>query len=132
GNRHTCGRTDAGSRRHRPDGAAVSDPTFLIAIGFVSLMIGLSKGGFGAVVVALTTPVLTFAVSSVQEAVGLVLPLLLVGDVLALRVYWGKWDMRYIRLLLPMAAVGALVGVYLLANLPDDILRRILGVFSLV
>ena len=71
-------------------------------------------------------------VMPVSAAVGLTLPMLLLGDVLALRAYWRQWEWRYLRLLLPTAAVGILVGVMLLTNLSDVLLRRLLGIFTLV
>src|SRR5690606_5105514 len=52
--------------------------------------------------------------------------------VFALWAYWKTWDMHYIRLMLPLAILGIGVGTFLLASLPDDVLRRLLGVFTLV
>ena len=70
------------------------------------------------------------------QAVGIVLPLLLIGDMFALRMYWKKWDMQQIKLLLPMGIVGVIIGtiiLWLLANRPDDtLLRRIIGLFTLI
>jgi uncharacterized membrane protein YfcA len=65
------------------------------------------------------------------QAVSLALPLLLIGDIFALRLYWRDWDMRLIGLMLPMAALGVIGGSTLLASLPDIALRRILGGFAL-
>jgi uncharacterized membrane protein YfcA len=67
----------------------------------------------------------------VQEAVVLVLPLLMFADLFALRVYWNKWDMRYIKLMLPIGLIGMLMGAWVLVNLPDVALRRVLGFFTL-
>jgi uncharacterized membrane protein YfcA len=104
--------------------------TFVLAMA--ALLAGLSKGGLGGPVpIALTTPLLAL-VMPVKEAVGLILPVLIFADTFALYAYWQKWDMRYVRLLLPAAIVGILVGTLLLSNLSDDILRRILGGFTLV
>lgn len=105
--------------------------TILIFI-LVALLVGLSKGGLGGPVpVSLTTPLLTL-VLPVSQAVGIVLPLLLFADVFALYFYWRKWDMRYIRLMLPAAVIGVILGTMLLAGLPNDVLRRIIGGFSLI
>lgn len=104
---------------------------FAVVIILASLLIGLSKGGLGgALPVALTTPLLS-QVLPVPRAVGLALPLLLIGDAFALRIYWREWDSRIIRLMLPMAIVGIVVGTLLLANLPDEVLRPLLGLFTL-
>lgn len=105
-------------------------PTSL-AILIAALAIGIAKGGLGGAVVGLVVPLLS-TVMPVGQAVGLTLPLLLLGDMLALRAYWREWEWRYLRMLLPAATVGVLIGVLLLTNLSDLALRRILGGFTLM
>lgn len=99
-------------------------------IALVASLIGLSKGGMGAVLVVLATPLLSQAMP-VTEAISLTLPLLLIADAFALWMYRNTWDMRYIRLMLPAAVIGVIIGTALLASLPDLVLRRILGIFTL-
>jgi uncharacterized protein len=109
---------------------------FIILVLIIGLLIGLSKGGFGGPVpVALITPLLS-QVMPASQAVGLVLPLLLVGDLIALRIYWRQWDIQRVRMMLPWAIVGVIIGgallIILAENKQDLLLRRILGVFTLV
>jgi uncharacterized membrane protein YfcA len=54
-----------------------------------------------------------------------------VGDWLALRWYWGKWDRTQVKLMLPISLVTLMIGTYLLATLPGRSLRIILGVLTL-
>lgn len=105
--------------------------TLIVVIVAVSLLIGLSKGGLGAALVVLTTPLLTLVMPA-KQAVSTALPLLILADGLALWMYWKKWDMRYIRLMLPMAVIGVVIGTYLLATLPELTLRRLIGGFALI
>jgi len=109
---------------------------FIILVFVIALLIGLSKGGFGGPVpVALLTPLLSQIMPAAQ-AVGLVLPLLLVGDLIALRMYWGQWDLDRVKLMLPLAVVGIVVGALVLLLLAESqqdlLLRRILGAFTLL
>jgi uncharacterized protein len=109
---------------------------FIILVLIVALLIGLSKGGFGgAVPVSFLTPLLS-QIMPASQAVGLVLPLLLIGDIIALRIYWKQWDIRYVKLMLPLAIIGIIVGGRLLLLLADShqdlFLRRILGAFTLL
>jgi uncharacterized membrane protein YfcA len=98
----------------------------------VALLIGLSKGGFGgSVPVSLTAPILILVMSP-QQAVGIILPLLLFADAIALYFYWGQWDMRYIRLLVPMSVIGVIIGTVLLATLDGSALKRSIGLLTLV
>lgn len=104
----------------------------IVSLVLVGLLIGLSKGGIagpaaGGIVLFLMTRSMTVA-----EAAGITLPLLIFADFFALHAFWKKWEMRYIRLLLPAALVGIAMGTLLLTSLPDDFLRRTLGIFSLV
>ncbi len=106
------------------------ETTLLLA--FAGLWVGLVKGGVAG---PLGGPLLLFVLThrfTVQEVVGISLPLLIFGDIFAMRAYWGKWDQHHIRLLLPSAILGIVFGTYLLANLPDDVLRRIVGLFILI
>lgn len=102
-----------------------------IVIAVVGILIGLSKGGMGAVLVVLVTPLLSLVMPT-AEAVSFSLPLLIFADVIALYLYWKQWDMHYIRLMLPYAVVGVAVGTVLLATLPDLTLRRVLGIFTFI
>lgn len=104
---------------------------FYVVLILVALLIGLSKGGLGAVLGVLVVPILTLVMPP-QEAVSLALPLLIIGDVFALHTYWKTWDMRYVRLLLPTAIIGLLIGTYLLKNLDSLTLRHVLGFFTLL
>jgi uncharacterized membrane protein YfcA len=104
--------------------------TETLVIIIVALLVGLAKGGFGPVG-GLIVPVLSTQMP-VSDAVGLALPLLIVGDWFAMRAYWRKWDTRHIKLLLPGAVVGIVFGLALLTSLSDDTLRRVLGVFTLI
>ncbi len=104
----------------------------IAVIVVVAFMIGLSKGGLGGpVLVALVAPVLS-QIMPVSQAVGITLPLLLVGDIMALIAYWRAWDMGYIRLMLPPAIVGVAFGIVLLTVLDDKALRLALGLFSVL
>ncbi len=103
---------------------------FSLIILIAAIFIGLVKGGLGPVGGALIVPVLSTTMP-VTDAVGLTLPLLLVGDWIALPVYWRKWDVKELRLLLPGGVIGVVMGIVLLTTLSNDALRHILGVFTL-
>jgi uncharacterized protein len=110
--------------------------SYFVTVALVSLLIGLSKGGLGGPIpVSLITPILSLVMPTPQ-AVGVTLPLLLFGDTMALKMYWRKWNMQQVKLLLPTGILGVIAGTLLLALLatrPDDtMLRRTLGIFALL
>lgn len=104
---------------------------FYVILIVVTLLIGLSKGGMGAVLGVLVAPLLVLVMSP-ASAISLSLPLLMIGDIFALYSYWKKWDMHYIRLMLPTAVIGIIIGTYLLATLNSLTLRHIIGLFTLL
>lgn len=97
----------------------------------VCLLIGLSKGGLGAFLAVLAIPLLA-QVMPVKDAQSVALPLLIVADWFALWVYRNTWDMRYLWRLLPPAIIGIAVGTALLTSLPDQTLKRIVALFTLM
>jgi uncharacterized protein len=108
-----------------------ADPVYVaIIIAILGFMIGFSKGGFGGLG-ALLTPLLAL-VLPVASAVGVLLPMLMVGDVFAVYMYWKEWDLNLIKRMMPAGIVGALAGTFLLSWLPPDGLRIVLGIFVLV
>jgi len=110
--------------------ADLNTVTVAIVIALLGFMIGLAKGGFGGLG-ALLTPLLAL-VLPVALAVGVLLPMLMVGDLFALYMYWREWDLDLVKRMLPAGVAGALAGTLLLSWLPPDGLRILLGVFVLV
>jgi uncharacterized membrane protein YfcA len=109
---------------------------FTLIVLITAIFIGLSKGGFGGpVLVSFLTPILSQVMPATQ-AVGLVLPLLIIGDVIAVWIYWKQWDMQQVKLMLPLAIIGILIGSGLLLVLAEShqdlVMRRILGAFTLL
>ena len=101
-----------------------------VVIALLGFMIGFAKGGFSGLG-ALLTPILAL-VLPVASAVGVLLPMLMVGDVFAVSMYWKEWDWDLVKRMLPAGIVGALAGTFLLARLSTNGLRIILGIFVLV
>lgn len=106
------------------------DGAHLLA-GFAVLFIGVSKAGFGGGLGMLTTPLCAIAFGS-KDALGIVLPLLCVGDLVSLRYYWGRWDRRNLKFLLPGVVLGVLLGVQLIGRLSPQQLNTVIGALAVV
>src|SRR6266498_48207 len=100
-----------------------------VVIAILGFMIGFAKGGFSGLG-ALLTPILAL-VLPVALAVGVLLPMLMVGDAFALYMYWKEWDLDLVKRMLPAGIIGALVGTFLLSSVSPNGLRIILGIFVL-
>ena len=99
-------------------------------IALLGFLIGVTKGGFNGVG-SLLTPLLSL-VLPVSSAVGVLLPMLIVGDACALYTYWGEWDGKLVWRLLPAGLAGALAGTYALTACSPNALRMALAVFVFV
>lgn len=104
-----------------------SDPLALTIVALVAFLIGLAKGGFSGLG-GLLTPLLALTMAP-AEATGVMLPMLIFGDWFAVYSYRGEWDLRVFWSMLPAAAVGSLLGTWLLTALSSDGLRIVLAGF---
>jgi hypothetical protein len=105
--------------------------TAILITILVCTIIGLSKGGLSPALAVVCAPLLA-SVMPVRQALSLTLPLLMIGDLFALYSYWKKWDIRYVWLLLPTAVIGIFLGAYVLASLPDQAIRQLMGAFVIL
>ena len=101
---------------------------FLFAVPAV-IFAGISKGGFGSGAAFAATPFLALILTPGQ-AVGLMLPLLMVMDVAAIGAYWRKWDWHRARLLLLGAVPGIALGGLLAGVANPDVFRLLIGLIA--
>ncbi len=108
----------------------LADPWFyLVSIPGVMLY-GIAKGGFGGPIPILAVPLMALVMPPAQAA-AILLPILVVMDALVVKTYWGVFDRAALRVLLPGALLGVLLG-YLLAGVMNEHYMRILvGLLSL-
>lgn len=67
-----------------------------------------------------------------REGIGLMLPLLIIGDMLTLTFYWRGWDKENLFALFPGVVVGIVAGMFLLRHIPDSEFRVVIGVLAVV
>ncbi|MEM8632927.1 MAG: sulfite exporter TauE/SafE family protein [Pseudomonadota bacterium] len=102
---------------------------FAMAIPAV-VFAGISKGGFGSGASFAAAPFLALILEP-AVALGLMLPLLMLIDVAALRVYWRRWSRRDATRLIIGALPGTVLGTILIARADGDVLRVLIGVVAL-
>ncbi|MBT1064138.1 sulfite exporter TauE/SafE family protein [Bowmanella sp. Y26] len=105
------------------------DPFSLGLIALVVVLTGISKSGFAGALGIFSVPLLLLVLSP-QQALGLMLPLLLLADMFSLKSYWRQWDSARLRVLLPGVAIGLLLGSLLLGHLPTLWLQGLIGSLS--
>jgi uncharacterized membrane protein YfcA len=108
----------------------ILDPLFYVAAVPAVALTGLSKGGFGGAFGFAAVPLMALVISPVQAA-GLMLPILLIMDVVAVIAYRRTFDRRVVRLLLPAAVVGTAAGWATASVVSDDAVRIVVGLIAL-
>ena len=98
---------------------------FTAAIGVI--FFGISKGGFAGPASILAIPVMALSMSPITAA-GILLPILLIMDFLAIYFYWNKWDLNNVYIILPPAILGIFIGGITFQYISADSIRIIIGI----
>ena len=98
-------------------------PSIFIAFGLACFLTGLSKAGLGGGIGFLMTPMLTL-VMPLNKAVGVLLPVLMLADIFTLAVYWKRWEMHRIWVLLIGGIAGITLATFVLVNVSVDLLKK--------
>jgi uncharacterized protein len=93
--------------------------------GLAAFCIGFSKSGFPGS--GLITVLVMAHLFGARESTGALLPMLICGDILSVRVYHAhaRWDL--IRRMLPPTAIGIIASYFLMRWLPGGAFRPIIG-----
>ena len=102
---------------------------FTAAIGVI--FFGISKGGFAGPASILAIPVMALSMSPITAA-GILLPILLIMDFLAIYFYWNKWDLNNVYIILPPAILGIFIGGLTFQYISADSIRIIVGIICIL
>ena len=94
-------------------------------LGLSAVLIGLSKTGIPGL--GILSIVSVAAVIPARASTGLILPMLIIGDIFAVSYYHRHAVWRHLVRLLPYAVAGVIAGYLLLGHVNDQQLRRIIG-----
>ena len=95
--------------------------SFFIAL-LAAFTLGLAKSGLKGMGVVVVT-LMAFAYGA-KDSTGIVLPLLIAADVLAVTYYNRHAQWKYLLRFLPWMVAGVLVGVYIGKDLPEDLFKK--------
>ena len=107
------------------------DPYFLAVAVFTVLLVGLSKAGLLGSLGMVGVPLLSLIMPA-RDAAGVLLPVLIAMDIIAVYAYRNDVDWRLLRIMLPGAAVGTLIGWVLWSFVSDDMVLLFVGIVTLL
>lgn len=107
------------------------DLTFFLVAALAVFLVGLSKSGLVASLGVMGVPLLTLVMPA-RDAAGMMLPLLITMDIIALIAYRREVDMKILWILLPGAIVGSAIAFSLSAVVSEAMVRLAIGIIALM
>lgn len=101
-----------------------------ILVIFCALCIGFSKSGLPNLVILVVT--LLMFVFPARDSVGILLPMLLVGDFFAIIYYRRNVKWNHLKGLIPWVLIGIVAGYFVLEHVNDAQLKPLIGIIVLV
>ncbi|MCL4765322.1 MAG: sulfite exporter TauE/SafE family protein [Hyphomicrobiaceae bacterium] len=109
----------------------ITDPWFFAVALPAIVLTGLSKGGFLGGIGGLAVPLMSLVISPVQAA-GIMLPILIAMDWIGVWAYRRDWSGPNLKIMLPAATVGILVGWAAAAYVTEAQVRLLVGLIGAV
>tara|TARA_Y100001970_G_scaffold291843_1_gene430616 strand:- start:1767 stop:2498 length:732 start_codon:yes stop_codon:yes gene_type:complete len=92
---------------------------------------GIAKGGFAGPISMLSVPLMSFVMSPIQAA-GILLPLLVLMDILAVYIFWKKWRNNILKIIIPASIVGIAIGSLTFKYTSENQIRLIVGTITIL
>jgi hypothetical protein len=104
----------------------INDPLLWVFAALGAFMVGVSKAGITGLSI-LSIALFNHVFPSSKQASGLVLPLLIFGDIVAVFAYRKHTQWRFLWRLFPWTAAGVVLGYFTLGRISDHTARIMIG-----
>jgi len=102
---------------------------FFITVIPAIILYGIAKSGLGGSMTLISIPLMTI-VMPLNEALGIVLPILIFSDFIATYKYRKEFDLPTLKLMVPFAAIGVLIGSLTFSYFSEELLKFIIGLMG--
>lgn len=103
----------------------------IFVIATAAFLIGFSKAGVGGTLGPFITVLVALALPA-DDAIGLLLPLLIVADWFTVSAHWRQWVTPIVLRLLTASAVGVALGSTLVGSISEPVLRNLIAIAMLL
>ncbi|WP_222611480.1 sulfite exporter TauE/SafE family protein [Undibacterium sp. CY21W] len=100
-----------------------------LVAAFAVLITGISKSGLGGALGGLAVPFLSLWISP-RNAAAVMLPILIAMDMVGIRAWSGKADWRDLKVLIPGAIVGIVLGTLAFGVMSDQLVKGLIGLIA--
>ncbi len=92
---------------------------------------GIAKGGFAGPISMLAIPLMSLVMSPLKAA-GILLPILVLMDIIAIFIFWKKWDVKILKIIIPASIVGIIFGTFTFQYTTENQIRLIVGIITIL
>ena len=104
---------------------------FFLTVVPAIILFGVAKSGLGGSVSLISIPLMTF-VMPLNQALAILLPILIFSDFISAYKFRKEFDLNTLKLMVPFAAIGAIIGASTFSFFSESYLKFILGVMGFV
>ncbi len=104
---------------------------FFLTVVPAIILFGVAKSGLGGSVSLISIPLMTF-VMPLNQALAILLPILIFSDFISAYKFRKEFDLNTLKLMVPFAAIGAIIGASTFSYFSESYLKFILGVMGFV
>ena len=105
------------------------DLLFFLTVVPAIVLIGIAKSGLGGSIALISIPLMTIAMPLTQ-ALGIILPILIFSDFIATYKYRKEFDLDTLKLIIPFAALGIIIGSLTFSYFSEELLKFIVGLMG--
>ena len=102
---------------------------FFLTVVPAIILYGIAKSGLGGSMTLISVPLMTI-VMPLNQALGIILPILIFSDFIAVYKYRKEFDIGTLKLMVPFAAIGIFIGSLTFSYFSEELLKFIIGVMG--
>jgi len=102
---------------------------FFLCVVPAIIIFGIAKSGLGGSIALIAVPLMT-VVMPLNQALAIILPILILSDFTAVYKFRKEFDLGTLKLLVPFSAVGIFIGSVTFSYFSEDMLKFIVGLMG--
>ena len=102
---------------------------FFLSVVPAIVLYGIAKSGLGGSISLISVPLMT-VVMPLNQALAIILPILIFSDIIAVYRFRREFDFVTLKLIVPFAAIGIIIGSFTFTYFSEDLLKLIVGIMG--